>query len=349
LGQFRHNLSRRDGGTRFDVNWLSESRGSTAESASHRMARRRTQNQYVYWEKGMTNNEAIGVISELWRFPVKSMQGEQHRELELVQSGVLGDRAYALIDNDTGKVVSAKSVKLFPRLFECKAAFVEPPRSDATMPPVLISLPDGVSVRSDAANIDSVLSAFFKRNVTLARAAPADFTIDQYHPDVDGADPGGNRDVVVDQKLGSALFAAIGMDSAVPEGSFLDVFPLSLMTTSTLSRLNVLEPQSRFEQARFRMNVIVKTDQAGFVENDWVGHGFGLGSTVQIGVALPDPRCVMTTLAQGDLPRDTDVLRALVRHNKIQVGDLGEFPCAGVYCVVSNSGMARTGDSVVPT
>jgi hypothetical protein len=46
---------------------------------------------------------------------------------------------------------------------------------------------------------------YFKRNVTLGRAAPDDFTIDQYHPDVEGADPGGNRDTVVAQKLGAAL------------------------------------------------------------------------------------------------------------------------------------------------
>ena len=265
----------------------------------------------------MAHSEAVGSIGELWRFPVKSMEGEQHRELELTQSGVLGDRAYALIDKDTGKVVSAKSVRLFPRLFECKAAFVEPPRREGAMSPVLISLPDGVKVRSDAADVDRALSTFFKRNVTLARTAPADFTIDQYHPDVEGADPGGNRDAVVDQKLGSALFAALGMESPVPVGSFLDVFPLSVMTTSTLARLNELQPKSRFVPSRFRMNVIVKTERTGFVENEWVGHRLGLGGTAKIGVALPDPRCVMTTLAQGDLPKDTDVLRALVSHNKI--------------------------------
>ena len=55
----------------------------------------------------------------------------------------------------------------------------------------------------------------------------------------------------------------------------------------------------------------------------------------------------MTTLAQDDLPQDTDVLRTLVRHNKVQVGDLGQFPCAGVYAVVAAPGRVRTGDRVV--
>ena len=295
----------------------------------------------------MAIGEVVGSVAGLWRFPVKSMRGEQLQEAELTERGVLGDRAYALIDTDTGKVVSAKSVKLFPDLFGCKAAFVEPPRRGSDVPPVQMSLPDGTSVRSDSGDVDRVLSAYFKRNVKLGRVAPDDFTIDQYHPDVEGADPGGNRNTVVAQKLGAALFAALGMESPVPVGSFFDVFPLSVLTTSTLARLNELRPESRFDERRFRMNVIVKTERPGFIENDWVGRELGLGDGARLNVALLDPRCVMTTLAQGDLPQDTDVLRTLVRHNRVQVGDLGQFPCAGVYAVVAAPGTVRTGDRVV--
>ena len=93
------------------------------------------------------------------------------------------------------------------------------------------------------------------------------------------------------------------------------------MTTSTLARLNELRPQSRFEQRRFRMNVIVRTEPHGFVENDWIGHELGLGNGARLNVALLDPRCVMTTLAQEDLPQDTEVLRPLVHHTRMQVGD----------------------------
>ena len=294
----------------------------------------------------MAISEVVGSIAGLWRFPVKSMTGERLQEVEVTERGVLGDRAYALIDQDTGRVVSAKSVKLFPGLFDCKAAFVEQPRRNGNMPAVQITLPDGTSVRSDSGDVDRVVSAYFKRNVRLGRVAPDNFTVDQYHPDVEGADPGGNRDKVVDLPLGSALSAAIGMESPVPVGSFLDFFPMSVLTTSTLARLNELQPQSRFDERRFRMNVIVETERPGFIENDWVGHELALGDTARLNVALPDPRCVMTTLAQGDLPKDTDVLRALVRHNKLQVGNLGQFPCAGVYAVVGMGGTVRTGDRV---
>lgn len=293
-----------------------------------------------------TTSTVVGSIAGLWRFPVKSMQGERLQEVELATSGVLGDRAYALIDADTGRVVSAKSVKLFPDILACRATFVSPPQVGDAMPPISITLPGGTTVRSDAPDADRKLSAHFNRNVRLSRAAPEDFTIDQYHPDVEGADPGGNRDKVAPQPLGSALFAAIGQASPVSPGAFLDVFPISVLTTATLDRLTQLQPQSRFDERRFRMNVIVKTERTGFVENDWVGRELALGEAARLGVTWPDPRCVMTTLAQEGLPKDTDVLRAQVRHNKQQVSTLAEFPCAGVYAVVAAPGKLRVGDRV---
>ena len=76
------------------------------------------------------------------------------------------------------------------------------------------------------------------------------------------------------------------------------------------------------------MNVILRTQFNGFVENAWIGHTLKLGETTRLSVALHDPRCVMVTLAQYDLPKDTDILRALVRDNRVQLGDLGAFPCA---------------------
>jgi uncharacterized protein YcbX len=295
----------------------------------------------------MSNLESVGSIAGLWRFPVKSMRGEPLREAMVTTQGIFGDRAYALKEKETGKIVSAKSVKLYPDLMQCAAAFVEPPQPGASMPAVTMTLPDGTSVRSDSEDVDRVLSAYFKRDLTLAHAAPAEFTIDQYHPDIEGADPAGHRDKVVDQPLGTALFAAIGEESPLQVGSLLDAFPVSVLTTSTLARLSELQPGSRFDERRFRMNVIVATGQPGFLENGWLDRGLFLGDAVRINVTIPDPRCVMTTLPQGDLPRDTEILRTLVRHNKLQVGTMGQFPCAGVYAVVGAGGLIKIGDPVV--
>lgn len=293
----------------------------------------------------MAPNRGIGAVAGLARFPVKSMGGEQLEEAQLTERGIVGDRAFAIIDVETGKVASAKSARLFPHLLRCKATFVESPRAGRELPPVRITLPDGQVVTSDSPDVDRTLSTGFGRDVRLARSAPEDFTIDQYHPDIEGADPAGRRDQVVEQKLGSAYFDALGMQSPVPVGAFFDLYPISLLTTSTLAQLAELAPGVRFDPRRFRMNVIVDTREAGFPENGWIGRDVALGDTVRLRVAKHDLRCVMTTLAQDELPNEPEVLRALVRHNPIQVGTAG-FPCAGVYAIVGAPGRLRTGDPV---
>ena len=151
--------------------------------------------------------------------------------------------------------------------------------------------------------------------------------------------------MVVDQKLGSALFEQEGIPSPVAVGAFFDVFPLSLLTTSTLDRFNELSPDTRFDQRRFRMNVIVATSEPGFVENGWVARSLAIGDDAQVMVVMPDPRCVMPTLAQEDLPRDNEVMRTLVRHNRLDAGG-SMSPCAGVYAAVTSAGTLRTRDNV---
>jgi uncharacterized protein YcbX len=292
-------------------------------------------------------NEVVGVVAEIWRFPVKSMKGEKLAQAEITNRGIPGDRAYALIDKDIGKVVSAKSVRLFPNLLNCQAAFVHPPQAGSELPPVRITLPNGIIVNSDSGEADSKLSEFFKRNVTLARAAPDDFTIDQYYPDLENLDPEGRRDTFVEQKLGSAFFSEAGLASPVPPGSFFDLFPLTVVTTSTLKKLNELRSDSSFDQRRFRMNLIVDTQEDGFVENNWVSRALNIGDKVRIRIEIPDPRCVMTTLAQDELPEDIEILRTLARHNRVQVGDAGKFPCAGVYAVVETAGIVGLHDQMV--
>jgi uncharacterized protein len=294
----------------------------------------------------MSTNREVGSVAGLWRFPVKSMKGERLELAELTEQGLMGDRGYALIESDTGKVVTAKNVKHYPGLMGFEATYLEPPRLGEELPPVRITLPTGTTVTSDSGSIDQVLSAYFHRDVTLARQAPENYTIDQYHPDVEDVHPEGLRDRVVDQKLGSALFTEAGLPSPVPVGSLFDAFPVTVLTSSTLKRLNEIRPQSRFDQRRFRMNIILDTAEPGFLENDWVGHELEIGATARLNVTLNDPRCVMTTLPQDELPQDTDILKTLARHNRIQVGNLGLYPCAGVYAAVVTPGKLRLHDRV---
>ena len=293
----------------------------------------------------VAGDQVIGSVVRLWMFPVKSMKGERVEAADVGKHGIAGDRAYALLDVETGKIVSAKNVRLFPDIFGCQASFIDRPRPGENLPPVRIALPEGRSTTSESPDADLVLSEFFKREVRIVRQAPEDFIIDMYHPDVADADPAGYRDTVVEQKVGSAYWQDAGVASPIPQGSFLDLFPVSVLTTATLDQMNKLQPGSRFDERRFRMNVIVETPQTGFIENDWVGRDLVLGDSLRLGIELPDPRCVMTTLAQDELPRDTNILRGLVQHNRIDVGEDGRFPCAGVYAVVRVPGVVRAGDS----
>jgi uncharacterized protein YcbX len=164
--------------------------------------------------------EAVGTVSALWRFPVKSMGGETLAAAELAETGVVGDSAYALIDRETGRVMSAKTPGLGANLIGCRAAFVEAPGRGDEAPPVRITFPDGTSVTSDSPTADTTFSDFLARAVALERAAPLDFT----------------------SKLGSAFFAELGVPSPIPVGAFFDAFPVSVLTTSTLDRLNELRP-----------------------------------------------------------------------------------------------------------
>jgi uncharacterized protein len=293
----------------------------------------------------MDASEAVGTVRALWRFPVKSMLGEELEAADVGQGGVAGDRAYAIVDRQTGKVASAKHSKLWPGLLKCRASFVAPPRLGEEAPPARIELADGSSAQSDDANVNDVLSSFFGREVELSAGAQNGYTIDQYHPDEEDYDPDGHRDEVVEADLGAAFFNERGLPSAVPEDSFFDLFPLSVLTTSTLDQLGELEPQSDFDIRRFRMNVIVDSPGHGFVENEWVGRSLAIGDGVKLEVALPDPRCCMPGVEQEDLPRDPKILKALARHNRLDVaGSL--YPCAGVYAVAEATGTIRRYDAV---
>jgi uncharacterized protein YcbX len=293
----------------------------------------------------MDAGEAVGRVQALWRFPVKSIRGEELDSAEVTGGGVLGDRSYAIVDGETGKVASAKHPKLWPDLLKCRAAFVEEPRAGAEQPPVRIELADGTSVRTDDPDAGSALSSFFGRAVELSAAAPGGFTIDNWHPDED-YDPQGRRDEVVESTIGAAWFNERGLPSPVPPDSFFDAYPLTVLTRSTLDRLGELEPELDFDLRRFRMNVIVDTPAPGFVENGWVGRSLAMGDEVRMAVESPDPRCVMPSLAQeGGVERDPRILKAIARHNRIEVNGL-RYPCAGVYAVAQATGTIRKDDVV---
>jgi uncharacterized protein YcbX len=142
------------------------------------------------------------------------------------------------------------------------------------------------------------------------------------------------------------------MGFAAPPGTFFDYAPVHLLATTTLARLQELYPNGRFEVARFRPNIVVAPfgDERDFVENRWLGRRLVVGARVELDLIDPCPRCVMTTLAQGDLPHDPGILRTVAQHNTAASVTLAPgavlSAVAGAYARVLQSGMLQHGDPV---
>jgi uncharacterized protein YcbX len=277
----------------------------------------------------------IGAVVSLWRYPVKSMMGEELQTAQVRDHGLLGDRAYALLDRADGKVATAKNPRKWPNLFAFQATFIESPGSGAEVPPVRMILPDGSIVTSAQRDCHQALSKALNREVTLAATArgqvagvpasgPVSWTAnaEEYWPDMEGLD---HRDTVT--------------DFALPPGTFFDCATVHLLTTATLNRLRDYYPQGRFEVQRFRPNIVVDPveGEQGFVEDAWIGQALAIGDEVRLSITGPCGRCVMTTLAQEALPQDREILRTAVHHHQGHVG---------VYAAVVRGGTIRCGDRV---
>jgi uncharacterized protein YcbX len=279
-------------------------------------------------------------VGELWRYPVKSMQGERLDELEIGAGGVTGDRAFAVVDATDGKVASAKNPRKWARLLDCRAEFVDGDPGG----PALITLPDGTSLRSDDANRDEALSRFLDREVTLVAEPPQGATFEETWPNIDGIAP---TDFISSTRVRSdddESVSDLALALAAP-GSFFDLAPIHLVTTASLEELSRLAPDSRFVATRFRPNVVVDAGGGGFVENGWVGQTVVIGQA-SVQVMMPTMRCVMTTLAQPGLSQDRGVLQAAAAHNRVEISGLGEWACVGAYASVSAAGTVRVGDDV---
>ena len=108
---------------------------------------------------------------------------------------------------------------------------------------------------------------------------------------------------------------------------------------ATLDQLREFYPQGRFEVRRFRPNIVVETSEggSGFTDDAWIGHTIRIVDHVRLSITGPCPRCVMTTLAQADLPKDSGILRTAAQHNGVNVG---------VYASVAHGGRIFRGDPI---
>ncbi|WKU05963.1 MOSC domain-containing protein [Micromonospora sp. HUAS LYJ1] len=270
-----------------------------------------------------------GRLTELWRYPVKSMLGEALRDATVDGRGVAGDRRLAVLDHDTGRVGSAKRPRRWSALLGVRATGDAPDR-------VRLTLPDGTVLDHPDAGLDAALSRLLGREVTLTGAVPADALLDRADPDAVLAEGADVEVPVTGNPLGDAA----------PPGSLVDFAPVHLVTTASLDALDL----PREAVPRYRPNLVVATDARGFVENDWVGRDLRIGAEVVLRVLAPTPRCAVPTLAHGPLPRAPQALRWPAERNRVApVPGLGPQPCVGAYAVVVRGGRVAVGDRVEPT
>ncbi|WP_218596613.1 MOSC domain-containing protein [Chroogloeocystis siderophila] len=206
------------------------------------------------------------------------------------------------------------------KLFDFHAAFVASPIIN-NIPPVEITLPDGTKLSSEQENINELLSDVLGRGVTLASTAPPEPILEEYWLNMEGLP---YQETVTDEKI--------------PAGTFFDLATLHLLTTATIERLQKLTPSGRFEMRSFRPNIAIASNTTNdFIENDWINRIVVIGEEVQIKITGFCPRCVMTTLPQGDLPNDPSILKTAVQHNHGNVG---------VYASVVQGGTISCGDLI---
>ncbi|WP_307799083.1 MOSC domain-containing protein [Micromonospora antibiotica] len=269
-----------------------------------------------------------GRLTQVWRYPVKSMLGEPLHSAMVDGRGLAGDRRLAVLDRDTGRVGSAKRPRRWSALLGVRATGDAPDR-------VRLTLPDGTRYAHPDDGLDTALSRLLGRSVTLTGTVPADALLDRADPDAVLAE-GADADVPV---TGNPL------GGVAPAGSLVDFAPLHLLTTASLDALDLPWAAA----PRYRPNLVVGTDATGFVENSWVGRELRVGAEVVLRVVAPTPRCAVPTLAHGELPGDPEALRRPARRNRVvPVPDLGAQPCVGAYAVVVRGGRITAGDRVEP-
>lgn len=280
-------------------------------------------------------------MSQLWRYPVKSMIGEQVDSIEISSSGVIGDRVWATRDLERGGIRGAKKI---PLLMQCASRLLDDGH-------VAITTPDGAITTTRADDANHVLSTALGHRVELEALRPA---ADSEHfrrgaPDLD--DPMqelrnlfGRIDDEPIPNLGAFprdLMVTLA-EYESPPGTYYDMFPLMLMSEQSITHLERALPNSSIDVRRFRPSIVIDSpshnDDDHLPELSWVGQSATIG-TANIEFVIGCPRCVMVTRAvNGSIHDDREVLRYVVRELNQDVG---------IYANVVQPGVISVGDEVV--
>lgn len=244
--------------------------------------------------------QQVGTVAQLWRYPVKSFQGEQVEHLEIGPGGAVGDRTLAVVDPAARKVLSGKR---YPALLMASARV-----EDGT---VVLTLPDGAEHAADDPGVHDALSAWLDHEVRL-ESPPADevFPMEMHTGMSDDTTP---------------IF-----DWPGPAGTWLDLADAHWLTTASLTAAAELHPDGVWDVRRFRPTALVHTTAGGWVEDGW--------STVELGavesaVLMPTPRCTMPSRAQPGFAVDKAIGTTIRDQHDNNLGVYASITTGGTLAV----------------
>jgi uncharacterized protein len=227
----------------------------------------------------------VGRVAALRRYPVKSMQGLEVDRVAVGPAGIEGDRRRACIDEETGRIMSAKR---FGRLLEASA-------DDEG-----ITLPDGCRLRYGDDGMDEALTAWLGRPVRLEERSP---------------DTQRSYEMTFEPPNDEAEFYEIPS----PAGSYLDLAAVHLLSRATLAGGEAAHGELDWDVRRFRPNVVVEGPDEPFVEDGWCGATLAVG-TARLAARQSTVRCAMPLRAQPGLDRQPRLFPALTELHDNHLG-----------------------------
>ena len=257
---------------------------------------------------------SVGAVESLWRYPVKSMSGEQLARAFAGFSGVYGDRCYAFKNSEARRGFPYLSASAQRRMLCYRPRFRRPER--AALPPNLfeaMSIPPGV---------------------TPANGDPQDMLLDVVTPT--GAVVAVDDPALVTM-LGEGLDERNRLTLVRSDRALTDCRPVSLISLQTVRQLEE-ELGAPLDKRRFRANIYLDgAPGGGFAEDEFVGRRLRIGPSAVLAVLERDPRCKMVSLDPDTGEHDPKVFRLIARAHDAY---------AGVYCAVLVEGIISEGDTV---
>jgi len=254
----------------------------------------------------------IGKVDSLWRYPVKSMRGEELDEAFASFSGIYGDRVFAFKSSANHKGFPYLTARDQRRLLQYRPHFRYPDKAER---PINLAEAESRGANPLLADLDELM--------------------------VDVETPQGKRLAIDDPALMELLRANIDSKHEVTlmqsQRAMTDCSPVSIFSLQSAQQLSE-ETGTPVDKRRFRANVYVDLLSAkGFAEDKLVGRSVRIGSKVTITILKRDSRCVIITLDPETGEQTPVILKKVAQaHDGM----------AGVYGAVFVEGIVRKGDSV---